>query len=216
MKKFLIKVLIGILCLFIVSRIYFAVMLLRLVEAIEDFKIETNTYYKVEIKNGVLPHKEEVFKKDDIVNYIVSKGDSQLNCEWRNLKTGEMYDIDMTLKEIYKSDILIENQNFLPNLPSFIVRITDSDKIDLGDSFKIIYIIPTEYENQKVYKIRTKSEIILIDRNTKLPVYATKKITNTENGQLDSIGYDYKFEVGNVTEKAIELPDLSEYVIRQK
>ena len=160
MKKFLIKVLIGILCLFIVSRIYFAVMLLRLVEAIEDFKIETNTYYKVEIKNGVLPHKEEVFKKDDIVNYIVSKGDSQLNCEWRNLKTGEMYDIDMTLKEIYKSDILIENQNFLPNLPSFIVRITDSDKIDLGDSFKIIYIIPTEYENQKVYKIRTKSEII--------------------------------------------------------
>lgn len=216
-NKSVIKVLIMILIillLFMLIKIYHFAIVKHVFDAVENFKNQENRAYLVTSKmdeNIVLL--EETLLKEKIIKYANKRNDLYLTYEWKNFENNERYSFNIMNKEIYKDDIVIEDRKNLLNFPSFLNYLFKGDKINLSEIFDIYYIVPTKYEDKSCYKIATKKEIIIIDKDTYLPVYSSIKRVSYDNENKNAIERTYEFKVGEVTDEDVALPNLSEYTI---
>lgn len=200
-----------ILLLFILSKVYQFVMMSKLFNAIENFRKEENRSYSVKtMMDEDVVFEVETFLKQDRMKSINRINNSELNCQWIDFQNLRVYSFSMENKKVYKNDIMLENRDILSNLPDFIEN-TSERKI--SKIFKIRYITLIKYNNKICYKIVTKNEIIIIDKDTYLPVYSSiQKVSSNDNYKVKT-EYTYEFKVGEVTDEEVALPDLSEYTI---
>lgn len=214
MKKELIrkvlKIMIVILILFVLVKLYHFMIVKHLFDAITEFKNEENRAYFVNTvmsENMVL--EEKVFLKQETIKYISKESNVDLIYEWREFRNNEEYFFDVNSKKIYTKDTYL-TKNFLPDIPECI-------GYSYGEEFKpsailaVHHIIPTRYNDKFCYKIITKNEVIIIDKDTYLPVYSSMKTVKTDS--KNKIEKTYEFKVGEVTDEEVALPDLSEYTI---
>lgn len=212
MKKKFLKVVLVILILFILIKSYHLIIIKNSYNAIKKFRNEENRYYTVStIISKSIVRKEEIFVDRNIIKYVKKNDTSGTYCEWKNLQTDEKYAYNMTSKSLYNDKALIERTDFLTNLPNLITSIYKNGKFNIVQALKVQYIIPTKYDNKSCYKISTKTEIVIIEKDTYLPVYSTMKTVNSEAGNGNKTENTYEFKVGTVTEEDIELPDFSDY-----
>ena len=212
MKKNILKFVLIVLLIILLIKIYHLAMLNKIYKSIENFKLENNRCYKVEMFiNSSLKMVEELYLKESITYFFQSKDRYAI---WRNLETNDCYEVNCNDKEIYKRYSNEELSNMLPHIPHLILMLYENNKLNLGDLLKVYYIVPITYDGNLCYKITTKFETIIINSKTYLPVCAKVKVANLENNDLNYIvEYTYNFEVGNVTDEDVSLPDLTDYKI---
>lgn len=210
MKKIVVGIILIVLILFVISRIYHFIVISRLHNAIDNFKNEENRYYCVIFENENII-KEEILLKNNILKCNEHKDDANIYCEWKDFNNNQDYSIDLVNKKFTENDFLRDKKSFLKNLPKFILEIYPNDKFNLSEFLKISYIIPTEYNNQKCYKIIIDEKICMVNRETYLPIYYSSKRINSNQDANDSIENVYEFKVGEVTDEDIMLPDLTDY-----
>ena len=211
-KKIFIFILI-ILFLFIVIKIREAIILNKVHSAIECFMSESNRYYcvyeKYNDRNNV---EKEIYLLDNIEKQLYKNNQFENYCEWKDYKNGDRISYNENGKIRFKESIKDENYKYLLCLPRVISLTKLDKKHQYFELFKIHYIIPITYDGKSCYKISTNSEIVIIDKETFLPVYSTIKTANsTEND--NNVEYMYKFSVGTVTDDDVALPDFSDYKI---
>lgn len=215
MKKLFLKIILIILGLFILSKTYHFVMMNKVYDAIEEFRNEENRYYSVTVLvSEEISRKEEIFVKQKIVKYTKWKENTGLYCEWKNCNSNESYSFNVDSKNLYEYNSPIENEKFLDNIPNFILSIYKNNKFNINKIFDVRYIIPTKYDGKSCYKISTKTEEIIIDKDTYLPLYSSIKTINlNENNKTENI---YEFKVGEVTDEDVALPDFSDYTLNNE
>ena len=220
MKKTVIKICLIItivLTLFIMIKIYHFCIINKMYNAIKDFRENKNRYYSVEINlAGEVNRKEEIIYKDNKLKYIILNSSHYLYYEWKNLETNEQYIFNLENKELYNCDMFIISENILFNLPDMLLNIIKKDKITLKTVLDLDIIFTTKYNDKNCYKIRTKTEEIIIDKFTFLPIYSKKKIINSDSENKNKMEYTYKFRINDVTDEEIALPDLSDYKVIDK
>lgn len=200
-----------ILLLFILSKVYQFVMMSKLFNAIENFRKEENRSYSVKtMLDEDVVFEETTLLKKDIMKYVSKENGLDLNYRWRNFQNNEKYSFNIKNKEVYKNDMMLENKRLLYNLPSLIDY---TFRENVSKIFDIRHIILTKYNNKICYKIATKNEIIIIDKDTYLPVYSSVRKITSEDQKRTKIENTYEFKVGEVTDEEVALPDLSEYTI---
>lgn len=96
------------------------------------------------------------------------------------------------------------DKNFITSIPSLVSEIYSSNKINIVRFLEIHYIIPVKYEGKSCYKIVTKSETIIIDKNTYLPIYVCENWVNSEDDNSCKMEYFYEFEINTVTEEDMQ------------
>ena len=198
--------------LFMLSRIYHFIMINKVYDAIENFKKEENRYYSVTIANSKKTSiKEEIWIKDKILKYNERTDEMNIHSFWDDFNSNEKYLIKWENKEFTKKALSRDEQNFLTNLPSIIADIYPNANFDIKKFLNISYILPIEYENQKCYKIVADRKVLIVDKNTYLPVCYFSKFTNSNQPSNDRVENRYEFKVGTVTDEDIALPDLTEY-----
>lgn len=201
-----------ILILFMLSKVYQMVIVSRVFEAVEEFRNEENRGYWVEtIINGKMVLKEEIILKQEIVKHVKKKNGSIISYKCKNFDQKEECFVNIKNKKIYRHDIMIKNENTLYNLPNFIEYSFDNDKFNLYKIFDVHYILPTKYQDKLCYKIITKNEVIIVEKDTYLPIYSSIKRMKSNEESKSVIERTYEFKVGEVTDEDVELPDLSEY-----
>ncbi len=212
MKKIVIKIILVIAILFLLSRVYYFVIISRAYDAILNFKNETNRYYSVTmINNGQNTIKEEIFIKDNIVKCNEKKDETILHQEWKDLNNKQEYVIDFRNKTFKEKTLTRNEQSFLKNLPRAILDSYQDDTFNLKQFLKIKYIIPAKYENQKCYKIVTNVGTVIINKHTYLPIYSTIKVTNSTEDISSLTENRYEFKIDEVTNEDVALPDLTEF-----
>ena len=82
-------------------------------------------------------------------------------------------------------------------------------EIDISKIFEIRYIIPIKYNEQLCYKISTKTEIVIINAKTYLPLYSIAKSVNSDFDINDKMGNFYEFKIGEVKEEDMVMPDIT-------
>ena len=201
-----------ILLIFVLSKVYHFMIINHVLEAIQEFKNEENRAYLVDIRmNENIVLQEETLVKQEIVKYTNRKDGLDLNYRWEDFKTNENYFINVNSKSIYADDEVIQSKNILPNLPNFIAH-TSNEETKLSKILKIYYVIPTKYENKKCYKIVSRNEVIIIDKETYLPVYASLVTFDNNSNKIEKT---YEFKVGEVTDENVALPDFGDYITAQ-
>lgn len=212
MKKIVIKIILVIAILFLLSRVYYFVIISRAYDAILNFKNETNRYYSVTmINNGQNTIKEEIFIKDNIVKCNEKKDETILHQEWKDFNNKQEYVIDFRNKTFKEKTLTRNEQSFLKNLPRAILDTYQDDTFNLKQFLKIKYIIPAKYENQKCYKIVTNVGTVIINKHTYLPIYSTIKVTNSTEDISSLTENRYEFKTDEVTNEDVALPDLTEF-----
>ncbi len=213
MKKFLIKIsvvsIFVILLIFVSLKIYHYVIIHNVYHAIENFKNEKNRYYSVTIKqNGELFCKEEIFCINEQMKYLkINDNSGNLYFEIKNFSTNQQ--IAWRIKNGEKSNKIeenIEDNRFITNIPISILQTYRNNKFNFKQFFQIYYIIPTKYEDKKCYKIVTKTEVILVDKNTYLPVYVCRNLKNSDKASNANKEFIYEFKINTVTDKDMEEP----------
>ena len=204
MKKILIKgiVIVIFVVLFIGTcfKVYHYVVIHNVYHAIENFISEKNRYYSVKIiQNGKMLFNEQIFCKDNQMKYLV------LNS---NLKKWyfELKNFDENAKELSNLDSRIEDISFITNIPISLLEIYQNNKFNFDQFFQIYHIASTEYEGKRCYKIVTKTEILLVDENTYLPVYAYRNLKSSEKLANPNKEYIYEFRVNTVTQEDMQEP----------
>ena len=211
-KRILIIVLV-ILELFVLSKVYHFMLVSRLFDAVENFREEENrTYFVMTTMDRELVMEEKILLKEDTVKYVNSKNNRELNYIWKNFQNSKEYFIDVENK-VYTDDMTFKNKNILPKLPNFIRYAFNKSKLNISKIFDICHIVLTKYENRICYKIVTKNEVIIIDKDTYLPIYSSLKMLDATYKSKNVIEKSYEFKVGEVTDEDVALPDLSEYTI---
>ena len=212
MKKIVIKIILVIAILFLLSRVYYFVIISRAYDAILNFKNETNRYYSVTmINNGQNTIKEEIFIKDNIVKCNEKNDEAILHQEWKDFNNKQEYIIDFRNKTFKEKTLARNEQSFLKNLPRAILDSYQDDTFNLKQFLKIKYIIPVKYENQKCYKIVTNVGTVIINKHTYLPIYSTIKVTNSTEDTSTLTENRYEFKIDEVTNEDVALPDLTEF-----
>ncbi len=210
MKKFLIKIsvvsIFVILLIFISLKIYHYVIIHNVYHAIENFKNEKNRYYSVIIvQNRKNLFKEHIFCKNNQVKYLIL--DTDLNKWYFEIKYFKSNEQNKENSGEEKSlETCIEDNTFITNIPISILQTYQNNKFNFKQFFQIYYIIPTKYEDKKCYKIVTKTEVILVDKNTYLPVYACRNLKNSDKASNANKEFIYEFKINTVTDKDMEEP----------
>ncbi len=185
----------------------------RIKNAINEFKLGNNTVYRVISLNN-----KEIIIKRLLKNYLIRED----YC-FENIYS--IYDVNSEKKYIVNTiDSSIEIKKTqktnmqLSNLPNCIKLIDDiKEKIKSGDwlfllnYFKILYIIPAEYNGIKCYEIKTTKEKSYFRRDTLYPVYSEWYKESDNNKELVKI--EYTFEIGTVKDEDVQIPNLEEYEI---
>lgn len=218
MKKSILKIIGIVLILFIIVfiaiKIYHFIVFNKIYKAVENFRAEKNRYYAVEVTQGEeLSRKEEIALTENAFKYLKHKRNSDMHCEWKNLQTNEEYTINIDKKEIYQSGLSKYKGRSLSNIPQSLQLFEKSIKSKLNKTLAIRSITLTKYENKKCYKMVTDTETIIIDRENYLPMYSFIKVLNKDKEGNNKVEMKYEFEVGNVTEEDVALPDLTDYTI---
>lgn len=217
MRKVMLRAVLMIFILVILIKIYHFIIMNQFHNAVENFKNEENRYYSVVCKKDSNLIKEtRMFAKEDIIKYIEIKNEVEVYCEWRDLKENEEYSIHFDSKKALREDLLNEKRNLLINMPDLIWNMYQNNKLNVKELFKLQYIIPITYNNKKCYKIKTKTEAIIIEQSTYLPIYSNRVTINSEGESQNKIEYMYEFKVNSVTDEEIALPDLSSYELISK
>lgn len=201
-----------ILLLLVLSRVYYLVVINHVFEAIQKFKDEENREYCVEMKvneNTIL--KEQILLKQEIMKYINRKNSLDINCVWKNFKSKEKYSFGVKQKTVYINDLIMESKDILFNLPSLMGYTAENGKFDISKIFEVLYILPIKYQDKLCYKIITKNEVIIVEKDTYLPIYSSIKRMKSNEESKSVIERRYEFKVGEVTDEDVELPNLSEY-----
>lgn len=213
-KFAIISIIVVVLLILLFTKVYHLVVVNHVFDAIEKFKNEENRAYSVEtIMNGNVVFKEEKLLKQEIMKYIKKTNDIVINCKWKNFVENEEYFIDIIHKEVTLYNVMNEDKNGLFNLSSFIEYSSNNGRFNLSKIFDIYYIIPIKYKNKPCYKIVTKNEVTIIDKDTYLPFYSSVKRSKLNEESKGTIEKIYEFKVGEVTDEDIALPDLSEYTV---
>lgn len=202
MKKFLIKgiviVIFVVLVIWICFKVYHYVIIHNVYHAIENFISEKNRYYSViTIQNRKILSDEQILYKDNQIKYMML--DENLNILY-----GELRNFNENHEMLRKSEFRIESSNFLTNIPNFISLIYQNNKFNLDQFLQIYQIIPIQYKDTECYKIVTKTETLLIDKNTYLPVYAYRNLKSSEKSADPNKEYIYEFRVNTVTQEDME------------
>lgn len=202
-----------ILSLFMLRKLYHFVIVNKLYEAIEDFREKDNRVYLVTTTmDEEVVMEEKILLKQETVKYTNSKNNRDLNYIWKNFQNNEEYFIDVENK-IYTDDIIFKNKNVLPNLPNFIGYAFKKSKLNIPKIFEIRHILLTKHNDKVCYKIITKNEIIIVDKDTYLPIYSLLQEIDANDNKKIKIENTYEFKVGEVTDEDVALPDLSEYTV---
>lgn len=213
MKKKVLIVILIILSFIIAVKTREIIILNKINSSIIDFKNQENRYYSVieNINNKTKIEKEKYLTKN-IEKHVLRNDTIGEYCELKNFQNGEFYNYNLRYKIRYISNTKFKDENNLMYLPKIISDICDLNNKKFSELFKIHYIMPTTYENKPCYKISTNFEIVIIDKETYLPVYSSIKTVNSGEGD-NSTEYIYKFEVNTVTDEDVALPDFSDYTI---
>ena len=214
MKKKLLIIFCAILVLVISIKIRESIILDKIFLSINDFKSQSNRNYSANLNyENHISSTTKYYVKDNYEKFILNNDSAGEYCEFKNLLTKEEIAYNVSKKIKYQNKQELNFQDNLLNIPNIInIDNTDDNGTKYEKIFQIHYILPITYEGKKCYKIVTTSEIVIIDKNTYLPVYATLKIANSKSKD-NKIEYKYKFEVGTVTEDDVALPDFSNYKI---
>lgn len=212
MKKLIVKIGVIICIIFIIHKVYHFLILNKIHSALESFKAEENSYCSVKIlKNNYELLNAEIFKKSDEVKYVKNKDNIGIYYEFKNFNTGKQIIIDVKEKTFVNEDVIYKDNGFLVNLPRLMLYTYLNGKMNLGRIFDIYYIISTKYNENVCYKIITKTEEILVDKQTLLPVYNSLKMIKSENNEKYEYENIYEFSIDNVTDEDMQLPDLKDY-----
>lgn len=212
-KKFLVILIIAVI-IFVIAKIYYLTIIDDVYNAIDEFRRENNRYYSISqmISEGTV-RKEEMFVKQEIIKYVKENEIAGVLCEWKNLETNEQYLFNSNNEILDSKELSIWNEGFIKNLPNFISALGKDDKFNIASVMRVRYIIPTKYNNKPCYKVVTKAETIIIDKDTYLPVYSVIRTHNSGEKEKIKIEKTYEFEVGNVTDEDVLLPDLTNYTV---
>lgn len=213
MKKFLIKIsvvsIFVILLIFISLKIYHYVIIHNVYHAIENFTEEENRYYSVvRIKSGETIYQEEIFRNKSQIKYLkFNVYSGKCYYELKDFKTDEQNAWrTRNGQKLNEVESCIEDNEFITNMPNFISLIYQNNKFNFKQFFQIYYIIPTKYEDKKCYKIVTKTEVILVDKNTYLPVYACRNLKNSDKASNANKEFIYEFKINTGTDEDMEEP----------
>lgn len=208
-KKILISFVI-ILLLFIMMKMRETLILNKINSSIEYFKNENNRYYLVSIKrNDDIKSDTEIYLNENLIRIIIDNSVFGKYCEWKNLENGEVNIYNISNKVKFEDEIFIKEDTLI-GLPNFIVNMNKNNEVKLSQLLKVYYIIPITYNDKQCYKISTTSEIIIIEKDTYLPVYSSVKIvksTDKDNFTENT----YKFEVNTVTDEDVLISNFEEY-----
>ena len=212
MKKVIIRVILVIIGLLIVSKIYHFIIIHKVHQALENFINEENRYYSVSSINSNKNSTDiKIWKKDNIVKQNWKKDNTDLYCYWKDFKDNQEYLIDLQNKVFEEENLSKVQKDSLTNLPKLIFNLYKNNQIHIKQLFKIKYIRLIQYNNQKCYKIQTASETIIIDKATYLPVYSSTKTINSNYNKKDLTENTYQFNINEVTDEDVSLPNLEEY-----
>lgn len=199
--------------LFVLMKLYHFVIVKNMFDAIDEFRNEENRVYFVNtVMSENVVSRREILLKQDVMKYINRKSDLEVKYEWKNFENDKEYFFDMNNRKVYTNDKIFLNKDFLINMPNYIGYGYEVEN-KLFKVFDINHILPTKYNNELCYKIITKNEIIIIDRNTYLPIYSSTKMADSADKSKTKLEKTYEFKVGEVTDEDVALPDLSEYTI---
>lgn len=210
-KKVLIILIIAVI-IFVIGKIYCLAIINNMFSAIQKFWKKENRYYSVSqtIDESTI-RKEEIFIKQPIVKYIKQNEVNGCVYEWKNLETNEQYLYNSNNEILENKELSIQDETFIKNLPNFISVLCENNKLNFDSVLRVNYIIPIKYNNKPCYKVVTKAETIIIDKSTYLPIYSAMKMHNSDGKISHEIEKMYEFEVGNITEDDVLLPDLTHY-----
>lgn len=214
MKNMLKKIVLVVLMIFIlygISRIYCFVIINKIYASFENFISEGNRYYCVTNKrNNEVIYQEKLFYKDNRVKYLrVDNNLERIYLEIKDFELKKLYKWNARLgkiEETYEDEIYFFNERTVRNVSDFITHIYENNKFNWKKFLKIHYIIPTKYEGKGAYKIVTKTEIIIVDKETGLPKYSCENVINSNRNDNIKNEYFYEYEIGSVTEEDMQIP----------
>ncbi len=212
MKKFRKKILVFVLIILVgnlISKTYCFVIVNRFYHEINNFRETENRYYTVTIfeeKANFVKH--EIFRKNSEIKYLQFDGNlKKIYLEFTNFDKNEkcFWMVDEEERKIWnQKEQYIMNRNFMVGIPRLMLKIYQNNKFNLKEFLNIYYVIPIKYENKKCYKIVTKYEMIIIDKETFLPKYSCKNWVNSEDDNACKMEYFYEFEINTVTEEDMQ------------
>lgn len=211
-KKILIVVLI-LLVLFIIVKTREIMILNKIYNNMKQFDNESNRYCSIIKKfNNELEIEKRIYLNGSIEKYVAIDNTVGEYCSIKNFDTNEIYNYNDTQKIIYKDSSKVYSEDYFMGLINIISQVYFGEHLNFSELFKIHYILPTTYDGKTCYKIATSSEVVIIDKDTYLPVYSSIKTENSGSGSIN-VEYTYKFEVGTVTDEDVAVPDFSDYKI---
>lgn len=206
MKRIFVLILVGIIilkvyCLTIVKKVYY--------EIDKFIKIENRYYAVIITKNGKNLIKHKILSKDNKIKYLQfgKNFEEILYFEFKDFNLDEKYFWTINEKEtkvLNEKEQYIIDKKFIVSIPELILKIYENNKLNLKEFLNIYYVIPVKYEDKKCYKIVTKYETIIIDKETFLPKYSCKNWVNSEDDNSCKMEYFYEFEINTVTEEDMQ------------
>lgn len=211
MKKKLIIIIFVVFSLLIVTKIYHFIIIRKTFEAINMFVKQENRKYSVYVnRDDEKIHNENITMKDNI---LIHENLNYLFYEYKDFKQNIQYKINVSDKTVQKGTIELDDRVILYNLPFYIKQILDENNIGLKDIFEVVYIKTVTYNDKECYEMVVGKEKIIINKDTMLPVYSIKKAIKNENNNEYQIESTYDFDINNVDDEDIKLPDFTEYKI---
>lgn len=216
MMKACCEIFILVLFVFIMYKYVQYYVLLKMNKSMNDFFDESNRYYQSDCINGYEIISNKIFWLNNKRKTILEFNNKIIYNEFVDFEVNIKYYVRNNKIFSYKLEENEKNINNdflnLQNFPMVISQIYLNDKLNFDELFSIHYIIPIKYNNQSCYKIASKNEIVIVDKETYLPMYYFLKVYNS-NGVEETVEYTYEFDVGSVTEEQVLMPDLNEYQI---
>ena len=175
-----------------------------------------NRYYSViKISDAITSRKNEIILNGNIVKYIIKENDKGIYCEWINFDSDEQHSIDLKESKVkHTSDLVNQMKKVLLNTPKVLLDIFYKDNnLNIINLLKIKYIIPIKYNDENCYKIVAGRKVLIVSRETFLPICEYNHIVNSKLPSKGQVEYIYEFKPGIVTDEDVSLPDLSQYTI---
>lgn len=215
-KKFIIIVLI----IFIIIKVIQISFIKKIKINIDNFEKLNNSYCmqilntqndKIEIirkvKNNIIQEKTKLvyLNKEDII-FIDNDNNKEIIIDLK----------DNTYKiKDNKEDVEIQNLPSDIEIPDEAIRnLKEGNIFAILYYFKILYIVPTKYNNIDCYKVRTTREILYVDKENLYPVYLEYKQNNSVK-EKEKVTVEYVFEENILTDEDIKIPDLTNYTLTQ-
>ena len=193
----------------VISKGYCFVIVNRIYHEINEFRKLENRYYTVmTVKNGNIMDEQEISCKDNQIKYFkLNKNTEGSYFEFKDFDEDKNY--FWVIKEdgsknFNQNGRYIKNKNFIIGIPNLISKVYKNNEFNLKYFLKIHYIISAKYEGKSCYKIVTKLETIIIDKNTYLPIYVCENWVNSEDDNSCKMEYFYGFEINTVTEEDMQ------------